>query len=289
MRCATGKPLPYGRSGRVWPFLPERPANPPERAAYFSGRAASRASRCSGESVPMRERIQKILSARGVASRRAAEELIRQGRVTVDGVPCALGASAEPDCRTIAVDGVPIPPPPEHVYLMLYKPRGYITTLSDERGRRTAASLVDCGTRVYPVGRLDYDSEGLLLFTNDGALADRLMHPRREISKVYEVTARGSLDGAAERLRHPLVLDGYRIRPPEVEQTAPGRFLITIHEGRNRQIRRMCAAAGLEVLRLRRIAEGPLQLGTLAPGAWRPLTEAELAALRQETEGGDPV
>ena len=153
---------------------------------------------------------------------------------------------------------------------MLYKPRSYITTLSDERGRRTAASLVDCGTRVYPVGRLDYDSEGLLLFTNDGALADRLMHPRREISKVY-------------------VLDGYRIRPPEVEQTAPGRFLITIHEGRNRQIRRMCAAAGLEVLRLRRIAEGPLQLGTLAPGAWRPLTEAELAALRQETEGGDPV
>ena len=101
---------------------------------------------------------------------------------------------------------------------MLYKPRGYITTLSDERGRRTAASLVDCGTRVYPVGRLDYDSEGLLLFTNDGALADRLMHPRREISKVYEVTARGPLDGAAERLRRPLVLDGYRIRPPEVEQ-----------------------------------------------------------------------
>lgn len=237
----------------------------------------------------MRERIQKILSARGVASRRAAEELIRQGRVTVDGVPCALGASAEPDCRTIAVDGVPIPPPPEHVYLMLHKPRGYITTLSDERGRRTAASLVDCGTRVYPVGRLDYDSEGLLLFTNDGALAGRLMHPRREISKVYEVTVRGPLDGAAERLRRPLVLDGYRIRPPEVEQTAPGRFLITIHEGRNRQIRRMCAAAGLEVLRLRRIAEGPLQLGTLAPGAWRPLTEAELAALRQETEGGDPV
>mgnify|MGYP001540229685 FL=1 len=237
----------------------------------------------------MRERIQKILSARGVASRRAAEELIRQGRVTVDGVPCALGASAEPDCRTVAVDGVPIPPPPEHVYLMLYKPRGYITTLSDERGRRTAASLVDCGTRVYPVGRLDYDSEGLLLFTNDGALADRLMHPRREISKVYEVTACGPLDGAAERLRRPLVLDGYRIRPPEVEQTAPSRFLITIHEGRNRQIRRMCAAAGLEVLRLRRIAEGPLQLGTLAPGAWRPLTEAELAALRQETEGGDPV
>lgn len=171
---------------------------------------------------------------------------------------------------------------------MLCKPRGYITTLSDERGRRTAASLVDCGTRVYPVGRLDYDSEGLLLFTNDGALADRLMHPRREISKVYEVTACGPLDGAAERLRRPLVLDGYRIRPPEVEQTAPGRFLITIHEGRNRQIRRMCAAAGWRCSAAAH-CRGTAALGTLAPGAWRPLTEAELAALRQETEGGDPV
>lgn len=140
-----------------------------------------------------------------------------------------------------------------------------------------------------PVGRLDYDSEGLLLFTNDGALADRLMHPRREISKVYEVTAAvlwtARLSGCGVRSCSTVI----GIRPPEVEQTAPGRFLITIHEGRNRQIRRMCAAAGLEVLRLRRIAEGPLQLGTLAPGAWRPLTEAELAALRQETEGGDPV
>ena len=214
----------------------------------------------------------------------------RGARVTVNGEAAQLGQRADPETDVICVDGVPVTPPERRVYLMLNKPRGYVTTLSDERGRPTAAELVaDCGTRVYPVGRLDYDSEGLLLFTNDGALADRLMHPRREISKVYEVTARGPLDGVAERLRRPLVLDGYRIRPPEVEQTAPGRFLITIHEGRNRQIRRMCAAAGLEVLRLRRIAEGPLQLGTLAPGAWRPLTEAELAALRQETEGGDTV
>ena len=270
-------------------------------AELMAGESVTYALR-DGETVTVRPLWPRVAFSAGTPGEPAGEggvflgtrciariPLIRLGRVTVDGVPCALGASAEPDCRTIAVDGVPIPPPPEHVYLMLYKPRGYITTLSDERGRRTAASLVDCGTRVYPVGRLDYDSEGLLLFTNDGALADRLMHPRREISKVYEVTARGPLDGAAERLRRPLMLDGYRIRPPEVEQTAPGRFLITIHEGRNRQIRRMCAAAGLEVLRLRRIAEGPLQLGTLAPGAWRPLTEAELAALRQETEGGDPV
>ena len=236
------------------------------------------------------ERLQKLIAAAGLCSRRTAEEWIAAGRVRVNGETATVGQSADPETDTICVDGVPVTPPERRVYLMLNKPRGYVTTLSDERGRPTAAELVaDCGTRVYPVGRLDYDSEGLLLFTNDGALADRLMHPRREISKVYEVTARGPLDGAAERLRRPLVLDGYRIRPPEVEQTAPGRFLITIHEGRNRQIRRMCAAAGLEVLRLRRIAEGPLQLGTLAPGAWRPLTEAELAALRQETEGGDPV
>ena len=236
------------------------------------------------------ERLQKLIAAAGLCSRRTAEEWIAAGRVRVNGETATVGQSADPETDTICVDGVPLTPPERRVYLMLNKPRGYVTTLSDERGRPTAAELVaDCGTRVYPVGRLDYDSEGLLLFTNDGALADRLMHPRREISKVYEVTARGPLDGAAERLRRPLMLDGYRIRPPEVEQTAPGRFLITIHEGRNRQIRRMCAAAGLEVLRLRRIAEGPLQLGTLAPGAWRPLTEAELAALRQETEGGDPV
>ena len=237
----------------------------------------------------MKERVQKILSAHGLASRRTAEQWILQGRVCVNGEVCTLGMTADTELDLIELDGRPLPSPPEKKYLMLNKPRGCVTTLKDEKGRKTAASLVNCGCRVYPVGRLDFDSEGLLLFTNDGALADRLMHPRREISKVYEVTARGPLDGAAERLRRPLVLDGYRIRPPEVEQTAPGRFLITIHEGRNRQIRRMCAAAGLEVLRLRRIAEGPLQLGTLAPGAWRPLTEAELAALRQETEGGDPV
>ena len=234
----------------------------------------------------MRERIQKILSARGVASRRAAEELIRQGRVTVDGVPCALGASAEPDCRTIAVDGVPIPPPPEHVYLMLYKPRGYITTLSDERGRRTAASLVDCGTRVYPVGRLDLDSEGLLLFTNDGAWMQRILHPSHEIEKTYEVTVAGAVENAAAELAAVRSVDGEPIAPARVRLLRKGKetaeLSVTIHEGKNRQIRRMCAAVGLHVKRLRRVREHTLSLGALPEGGWRELTADEVRAFEQE-------
>ena len=231
----------------------------------------------------MRERIQKILSARGVASRRAAEELIRQGRVTVDGVPCALGASAEPDCRTIAVDGVPIPPPPEHVYLMLYKPRGYITTLSDERGRRTAASLVDCGTRVYPVGRLDLNSEGLLLLTNDGELANRLTHPKKEVDKVYLVWLSQYIPGCEASIASPIEIDGRPTSPAKVEKLRQegetALLRITIHEGRNRQIRRLCERANVTVTRLRRVAEGPLRLGDLKPGQWRVLTEEEIAGL----------
>ena len=143
----------------------------------------------------MKERIQKILSARGLASRRTAENWIRAGRVRVNGAVCTLGASADPDADRIEVDGVPLPPPPGKKYLMLNKPRGYVTTLKDEKNRKTAASLVDCGCRVYPVGRLDYDSEGLLLFTNDGQLADRLMHPRANVGKTYEVTVEGDWRG----------------------------------------------------------------------------------------------
>ena len=234
----------------------------------------------------MRERIQKSLSGRGVASRRAAEGRIRQGRVTVDGVPCALGASAEPDCRTIAVDGVPIPPPPEHVYLMLYKPRGYITTLSDERGRRTAASLVDCGTRVYPVGRLDLDSEGLLLFTNDGAWMQRILHPSHEIEKTYEVTVAGAVENAAAELAAVRSVDGEPIAPARVRLLRKGKetaeLSVTIHEGKNRQIRRMCAAVGLHVKRLRRVREHTLSLGALPEGGWRELTADEVRAFEQE-------
>lgn len=234
----------------------------------------------------MRERLQKILSARGLASRRAAEELLRQRRVKVNGVICTLGASADPECDQIMVDDVLLPPAPMPVYVMLHKPRGYITTLSDERGRKTAASLVNCGCRVYPVGRLDCDSEGLLLFTNDGTLANRLMHPRTQIPKTYEVTVRGDLENAQKRLSRPIVLDGYRIQPPLVRQISRNSpvFEITIHEGRNRQIRRMCAAAGLQVLRLRRIREGGLKLGNLSAGSWRFLTDKERSALLQELD-----
>lgn len=234
----------------------------------------------------MAERLQKILSAHGIASRRAAETMILQGRVTVNGRIAVLGQTADAERDCICVDGAPLPERAETVCLMLYKPRGYVTTLSDERGRRTAASLVDCGCRVYPVGRLDSQSEGLLLFTNDGALAERLMHPREKIEKVYEVTVRGKLDTAQELLSRPIVLDGRPIAPPLVKKLRESgdktTFEITIHEGRNRQIRRMCEAAGLTVARLCRVQEGSLRLGALAVGKWRHLTVQELNALREE-------
>lgn len=234
----------------------------------------------------MAERLQKILSAHGIASRRAAETMILQGRVTVNGRIAVLGQTADAERDRICVDGAPLPERAETVCLMLYKPRGYVTTLSDERGRRTAASLVDCGCRVYPVGRLDSQSEGLLLFTNDGALAERLMHPREKIEKVYEVTVRGKLDTAQELLSRPIVLDGRPIAPPLVKELRESgdktTFEITIHEGRNRQIRRMCEAAGLTVARLCRVQEGSLRLGALAVGKWRHLTVQELNALREE-------
>ncbi len=234
----------------------------------------------------MKERIQKILSARGLASRRTAENWICAGRVRVNGAVCTLGASADPDADRIEVDGVPLPPPPGKKYLMLNKPRGYVTTLKDEKNRKTAASLVDCGCRVYPVGRLDYDSEGLLLFTNDGQLADRLMHPRANVGKTYEVTVEGDWRGGEALLARPIVLDGYRIHPPSVRllrgEGSRAVFEITIREGRNRQIRRMCEAAGLRVLRLRRTQEGTLRLGMLPSGKWRELTKEEIESLNGE-------
>lgn len=228
----------------------------------------------------MTERLQKILSARGVASRRQAEAMILAGRVTCNGRLCGLGDRADPNVDTILLDGRPLPSPGGPVYIILNKPRGYVTTLSDEKGRKTVASLVaSCGQRVYPVGRLDMDSEGLLLFTNDGVFANRMMHPKHEINKTYRVWVTGFTDTALQKLGLPVELDGYRIRPPKIEllesDGSEAKLLITIHEGRNRQIRRMCTLAGMRVTRLMRIAEGALELGELKPGQWRYLTDEE--------------
>lgn len=237
----------------------------------------------------MTERIQKILSSRGVASRRQAETMIREGRVTCNGLVCTLGQTADPDVDKILIDGIPLPEKGEKVYILLHKPRGYVTTLSDEKGRKNAAQLVsDCGTRVYPVGRLDMDSEGLLLFTNDGDFANQLMHPRHQIDKTYKVTVTGFTQEGFERLKIPVILDGYKIQAPEVKVIVPKNskndktvLLITIHEGRNRQVRRMCAMAGMEVTRLIRIQEGTLQLGDIPCGKWRFLSDSEIAQLRK--------
>lgn len=195
-----------------------------------------------------------------------------------------MGDTADPDADEILVEGKALPSRRESVYILLNKPRGYVTTLCDEKGRKNAAQLVaDCGTRVYPVGRLDMDSEGLLLFTNDGEFANSMMHPKHEVDKTYETWVRGYASGAEDRLARPITLDGYRIRPPKVKLIrADGenaQFQITIHEGRNRQVRRMCQAAGMTVTRLRRIQEGNLSLGNLPLGKWRYLTAEEVDML----------
>ena len=234
----------------------------------------------------MTERLQKILASRGICSRRKAEEMIAAGRVTCNGVVASLGDSADPDKDEILLDGIALPSQDNHVYILLNKPRGYVTTLSDEKGRKNAAQLVaDCGKRVYPVGRLDMDSEGLLLFTNDGEFANNLMHPKHEVNKTYRVVVRGFTDQGLEKLKEPVTLDGYTIRKPDVvlehkSQTSDrAELLVTIHEGRNRQVRRMCDLAGMKVLRLIRISEGNLRLGKLPSGKWRYLTAEEVASL----------
>lgn len=233
----------------------------------------------------MKERLQKILSSRGVCSRRRAEELITAGLVTVNGITAKLGDTADPEADEILVEGKSLPTRQAYVYLMLNKPRGFVTTLSDEKGRPNAAQLVaDCGARVYPVGRLDMDSEGLLLFTNDGDFANTLMHPKHQVEKTYDIWVTGYNPGCFRRLSEPMELDGYALRIPKLKllkvEGKTARIQITIHEGRNRQVRRMCEIAGMHVTRLRRIREGSLELGNLPKGKWRYLTPEEISKLK---------
>lgn len=238
----------------------------------------------------MEERIQKLIAAAGLCSRRQAEEYLRAGRVTVDGRTAQLGDRAEAGA-VIALDGVPLRPPEERVCLLLNKPRGYACTLSDPHARHLVTELTaGCGLRVYPVGRLDVDSEGLLLMTNDGALTHRLLHPGGGVEKRYHVTVTGWREDSLERLRALRQLDGEPIRAVGVRllRRAPETVVeFTLHEGKKRQIRRMCRQTGLSVRRLCRVAEGGLTLGDLPPGQWRRLTAEEMAALRGEGGRGE--
>lgn len=230
----------------------------------------------------MEQRLQKLIASAGLCSRRTAEAWIEAGRVMVNGAAATLGQTADPERDEIAVDGKPLPTPQRRHYLMLNKPRGYVCTLSDERGRPTVTELVaDCGARVVPVGRLDLNSEGLLLLTDDGAWMQRILHPKHEVDKIYRVSVVGDVRDAAEKLAALTAIDGEPIRPAQVKLLRKGRetaeLSITIHEGKNRQIRRMCASVGLHVKRLKRVAEHTLTLGDLPLGKWRYLTAQEVA------------
>lgn len=239
----------------------------------------------------MEERLQKLISACGLASRRTAEDWISAGRVTVNGQKAHLGDKADLDRDEILVDGRSLHPGGDRVCLMLNKPRGYVTTLSDEKGRKTVAELVSgCGARVWPVGRLDLDSEGLLIMTDDGALTQRLLHPSHEVEKEYLVWVTGDTKKAVPILSAPMDLDGVRLAPAKVRsgRTTGGvsQLSVVIHQGKNRQVRRMCAKAGLTVLRLKRIREGRLLLDrSLSPGQWRKLTEQERLLLVEAERG----
>jgi len=230
------------------------------------------------------ERLQKILSQAGIASRRAAEKLMLEGRVTVNGTAATeLGTKADPAHDDIRVDGRRIKLPEHHRYILLNKPRGYVTTRSDPQRRPTVIDLLR-GVKeyVYPVGRLDFDSQGLLILTNDGDLAARLTHPSHEVPRVYEAKVLGVPDAHdLDRLERGVTIDGRRTQLADVKMVAPGTLLITIREGRNRQVRKMCETIGHPVTELKRIAIGPLRDPRLKIGYWRELTPDEVQRLRK--------
>ncbi|MBR6315021.1 MAG: rRNA pseudouridine synthase [Clostridia bacterium] len=231
-------------------------------------------------------RLQKYLSDCGVASRRKSEELIEQGKVRVNGKVASIGEKIDPKHDTITVSGKKIVRQKTHTYIMLHKPRGFITTMSDEMDRKCVAQLIqDVPARVYPVGRLDRDSEGLLLFTNDGAFANAMTHPSKHVPKTYRVTVRPSItQEQLTALTQGVIIDDAVTAPAEVRVITKEEnrvvLEIILYEGRNRQIRKMCEALGLEVARLRRTAIGTVKLGMLKQGDWRELTEDELRKLQ---------
>ncbi len=231
-------------------------------------------------------RIQKYLSDCGVMSRRKAEEEIKAGKIFVNGKAAEIGQKISATDDVVTYLGKIVEKTEQKYYLMLNKPRGYVATLSDEKGRRCVADLVkDLNTRVYPIGRLDYNSEGVLLFTNDGEIANRLIHPKSNVEKVYFVRVKGKASSEQlERLNKSMVIDGYRIRPCNVtvqDDTTENQLLrFVLHEGRNRQIRRMCEQVGLFVTRLKRISVGKIYLESLPVGKWRLLTKQEVDYLK---------
>jgi 23S rRNA pseudouridine2605 synthase len=261
-----------------------RPTDPPGEGRrpeppLWEQLAAENAAKPSGE------RLQKVLATRGYGSRRVCEDLIAAGRVTVNGEVAVLGRRVVPDVDLVEVDGAPVGTKPGLVHYLLNKPRGVVTTAKDTHGRPTVVELVPPEPRVFPVGRLDADTEGLLLLTNDGELANRIAHPRHGLAKEYLATVAGGpvSAGAVRRLREGIELDDGPTAPAKVSQPNPGVLRITIHEGRNRQVRRMCEAVGHPVTRLVRTRIGPISDRRLKPGAWRALDPAEVRALAEAT------
>ena len=236
----------------------------------------------------MQERLQKLIAASGLMSRRAAEQVISAGRVTVNGVVAQLGQSADSEMDEIRIDGEKLPRKKSHAYVMLNKPKGYVTTMQDEQGRPTVAELVQvAGRRLYPVGRLDMYSEGLLLMTDDGETANRLMHPSHRVLKTYIVDVVGeNIRASMRKMREPLDIDGVTVQAVDVQLIRQGggrgQLEVVIGEGRNRQVRKMCDQCDLKVQRLVRVSEGSLQLGELPSGSWRYLTPEEIQAITRE-------
>ena len=235
-------------------------------------------------------RLQKYLAICGVASRRAAEEIILQGRVRINGEKCTILGTKVADGDAVSVDGQEIKPEDKKYYIMLNKPVGYMTTVSDEEGRPTVMDLItDISKRVYPVGRLDCNTEGLLLMSNDGDFTYKITHPKHKLDKTYEVFVSGKAEkNALKKLEQGVFIDGKKTAPATVDIADFGKnsalLTITIHEGRNRQVRKMCASVGFKVMGLKRVSEGGLSLGNLPLGKWRHLTDAEVKRILQNCE-----